>query len=106
MDYDKIYKSLPEIGSKDYDERLSKLDNSIPFTVEELFAKIPHELEFSHVQDMNFSLEKIGKKWYIARFWVYKSPYNMDWERITMNYFAGPTVKIALYGAYCWTNKK
>ena len=106
MDYDKIYKSLPEIGSKDYDERLSELDNSIPFTVEELFTKIPHELEFNDVQDMKFSLEKIGKKWYIARFWVYKSPYNMDWERITMNYFAGPTVKIALYGAYCWTNKQ
>lgn len=106
MDYDKIYKSLPQIGAKNYDETLKKLDAQIPLTVEELLDKIPTELEYSDSQSMKFSLEKIGKQWYSARYWVYKNPYKKDFEMITMTYFPGPTPKIALYGVYCWLNKK
>jgi hypothetical protein len=106
MDYDKLYKSLPEIGTKDYDDKLKELDAQIPFTIEELFDKIPAELEYSDTQTMKFTLSKIGKKWYIARYWVYKSPYHRNWEEVTMTYFPGPTAKIALYGAYCFTNKE
>ena len=105
MDYDKIYKSLPELGIEKYDEQIKKLDNSIPFTLEELFDKVPNELPYNDSQTAKLSIDKIGKQWYSARYSVYKNPYKQDWEKITINYFTGPTVKIALYGAYCWTNK-
>ena len=70
------------------------------FTVEQLLALLPAEMQYDETQNAHLQIRKLGNIVWQVSYVIYKDPYRRDFEKVCISYVTEPSLKLALFEMY------
>lgn len=99
-------KNLPQIGDGDYWNVVHTIENSIDFSIVDLFKMLPSEIRISDGIRAYLFVQKLNDNVVQVSYKTWKNITKKDFESVSYKYWTAPTLKLALYMAYDELNKK